>query len=127
MDEEQVSKQLDAVLDLMYQYKIVLDTLAEYPDRLLYRFITKEFFQMEIDLPGDLIAICICAMKIFIRIMIMTLRQATRYFVNFIIDDLSLVPQDGLYTRVRTSSGLIIGYKEAVSVIRASRTEFSSL
>ena len=127
MDEEQVSKQLDAVLDLMYQYKIVLDTLAEYPDRLLYRFITKEFFQMEIDLPGGSDCYMHLCYEDFYPNHDHDLRQATRYFVNFIIDDLSLVPQDGLYTRVRTSSGLIIGYKEAVSVIRASRTEFSSL
>jgi hypothetical protein len=127
LNDEQVSKHLDLVLDLLYQHKIVLDTLAEYPDRQLYEFITNEFFQMEVDRPagGD------CYMHFcyedFYPNHDYDLRQAARYFVNFIIDDLSLVPQNGLYSRVRTSSGLIIGYKEAVRVIRASCAEFSSL
>ncbi|HTE26328.1 hypothetical protein [Flavitalea sp.] len=127
MDEEQVSKKLDALLDLLYQHKIVLDTLVEYPDRALYRFITTEFFQVEIDLPGGTDCYMHLCYEDFYPNHDYDLRQATRYFVNFIIDDLSLVPQNGLYTRVRTSSGLLIGYKEATTVIRASRTEFSSL
>jgi hypothetical protein len=127
LNDEEVSKYLDLALDLLYQHKIVLDTLAEYPDRQLYSFIITEFFQMEIDLP----AIGDCYMHFcyedFYPNHNYDLRQATRYFVNFIIDDLSLVPQNGLYSRVRTSSGLLIGYKEAAIVISASRAEFSSL
>ena len=127
LSEEQVSKQLDLLLDLLYHHKIVLDTLAEYPDRTLYRFITTELFQMEIDMLGGSDCYMHLCYEDFYPNHDYDLRQATGYFVNFIIDDLSVVPQNGLYTRVRTSSGILIGYKEALTVIQASRSEFTSL
>ncbi|MHA4847105.1 hypothetical protein ACX0G7_23265 [Flavitalea antarctica] len=127
LNDEEVSKNLGIATDLLYQHKIVLDTLEKYPDRTLYNFIVTEFLQMEIDHSGMNDCYMHFCYEDFYPNHQYDLRQATRCFVNFIFDDLLLMPQYGLYSRVRTSSGMMVGYKEAASVIRASRDEFSSL
>jgi len=127
LGDEALSLQLDKLLKLMYEHKIVLDTLAEYPDRVLYRFITEEFLPMEVDSPSDTDCYLHFCYEDFYPNHEQDLKQATRYFAGFVIDDISIVPQSGFYTRVRTSSGLLIGYKEAISVVRASCGEFVHL
>lgn len=49
IDEEDISEELDRILDILHENQIVLHTLCEVYDRELYRFITEELFWHEID------------------------------------------------------------------------------
>jgi hypothetical protein len=124
LTDEEVNTALSEILNHLYHHKIVLDTLAEYPDRVLYRFITTEFLDVAVDGIGDNDCYFHFCYEDFYPNHEYDLKQASRHFVEFVLDGVSIMPQGGLYTRVCTSSGLVIGYKEAMSVIRASAAEF---
>ena len=124
LDEEQISQYLNKLLNELYNHKIVLDTLAEYPDRVLYRFITTEFFHVEIDAPEETDCYLHFCYEDYYPNHDFDLRQASQYFTTYVMDQIRVVPQNGLYTRIRTSSGLMIGYKEAIRIIEASCAEF---
>ncbi|HTF28802.1 MAG TPA: hypothetical protein VK625_08160 [Flavitalea sp.] len=124
LNEEQVSQYLNQVLEKLYAHKIVLDTLTKYPDRILYRFITTEFFHVEVDAPEEADCYFHFCYEDYYPNHDFDLRQASQYFTTYVMDQIRVVPQNGLYTRVRTSSGLMIGFKEAVRIIEASCAEF---
>ncbi|MBK9228574.1 MAG: hypothetical protein IPL67_16360 [Ignavibacteria bacterium] len=46
---EEVATELDRVMDLLLQHNIELSTLCDYEDDVIYKFITEELFQLEID------------------------------------------------------------------------------
>jgi hypothetical protein len=55
LSDEEISKELDRFEELFEKNQIRLDFVAEYEDRLMYKFITEEFFLKETDnlkLPG---------------------------------------------------------------------------
>ena len=55
LTDGEISKELNRINDLMHKHQVSLDTLCEVSDRELYRFITVELFQQEIDdmhIPG---------------------------------------------------------------------------
>ncbi len=55
LTDEDISKELKRINDLMLKHQVSLDTLCEVSDRELYRFITEELFQTEKDdmhIPG---------------------------------------------------------------------------
>jgi len=61
LNDKLVSKELSRVKELLRQHQLQLDVLGEYPDRLIYRFITEEFFYHEtdlVDLPGYIHHFC---------------------------------------------------------------------
>jgi hypothetical protein len=49
LDDIEVSSALKRLMAVLYKNKIVLDTLAEYPDRVIYKFITTEFLNIAVD------------------------------------------------------------------------------
>ncbi len=49
LKEDEIKDALDHLLDYMYEKNISLTTLTEVSDKELYRFITEELFQYEID------------------------------------------------------------------------------
>ncbi len=49
LPDKQLSRELKKLLKQMHQYHLELDILGEYPDRVIYRFITEEFFEHEME------------------------------------------------------------------------------
>ena len=49
INSNDVSSELDRLNEIMIKNNIVLDTLSEYDDETIYKFITEEFFNMETD------------------------------------------------------------------------------
>jgi hypothetical protein len=55
LNKEETSKELNRLLDLMAEKEIVLDILCQYDDLVIYRFVTEELFEHEMDgirIPG---------------------------------------------------------------------------
>ena len=55
LSDDEVSTKLEEVQELLGQYSIALDVIGEYDDRVIYRFITEELFEHEMedmDVPG---------------------------------------------------------------------------
>lgn len=49
LKENEISAELDRLYDIMNKNNIVLDTLCDYEEEKIYKFITEEFFKMETD------------------------------------------------------------------------------
>jgi hypothetical protein len=47
--EKQLSRELKRLQKQMHQHQLELDILGEYPDRVIYSFITEEFFEHEME------------------------------------------------------------------------------
>ncbi|MET0245057.1 MAG: hypothetical protein ABW174_16375, partial [Flavitalea sp.] len=52
------------------------------------------------------------------------LRQTTKFFVKYLMDLEPVLPQLGLYKRVRTSNGILLSHQQVVEKINASCREF---
>ncbi len=58
LGKEEISIELNHVLNLLAEKEIVLDCLCQYDDRIIYRFITEELFEHTVDdiqIPGMVI------------------------------------------------------------------------
>ncbi|HMS65293.1 MAG TPA: hypothetical protein PKD83_08590 [Ignavibacteria bacterium] len=49
LNKEEISSELERLHEIMSENGILLDTLCEYEDELIYKFITEEFFKEETD------------------------------------------------------------------------------
>ena len=49
LSREEISKEMNRLLDLMGEKEISLDCICEYDDSVIYRFITEELFEHEMD------------------------------------------------------------------------------
>jgi hypothetical protein len=124
LDSRQIQVELNKIIDLLLKHRIVLDVLATYPRRVIYRFLTQEFLNLRLEGIGDDDCMMHFCYEDFHPNHDFDLRQAARYFAAYFTDEIVLVPQNGLYTTFTTSAGLTIGYKEAIAVIQASMSEF---
>jgi hypothetical protein len=55
LDDEQVARELRRITSRMQACSLALNVLGKYPDRQIYRFITEEFFEVEmedVEMPG---------------------------------------------------------------------------
>jgi hypothetical protein len=61
LSDVQVHNELGRLLQVMKKHRLQLDVLGAYPEREIYRFITEEFFRMEmedVDMPGFIHHFC---------------------------------------------------------------------
>lgn len=49
LSDRQLPRELKRLLKQMHQQRLELDVLGEYPDRIIYTFITEEFFEHEME------------------------------------------------------------------------------
>ena len=49
LDDERVEQELDRLYEVMHQHEVVLDCCCEYEARVIYKFITEELFEYEIE------------------------------------------------------------------------------
>lgn len=107
-------------------HKIVIDHHPWISPKQLFEFVTEELFSIEANFPDDENCVVHFDYDEFHDDPSQELRQLAHWFVNYLANDLDVADQCGLYSRVRTSSGMIIGYKEAARVIDLSFSEFVS-
>ncbi len=61
LGDKQLGKELKKILKAMHSHQLELDVLGDYDSRIIYRFITEEFFAFEmedIDMPGFIHHFC---------------------------------------------------------------------
>jgi hypothetical protein len=61
LSDKQLSKELKRLIRQMNHHRLELDVLGEYPDRVIYSFITEEFFEHEmenLEMPGYIHHFC---------------------------------------------------------------------
>jgi hypothetical protein len=61
MGDKHLSRELKRMRQLLQEHRLELDVMGEYPERLIYKFITEEFFvhEMEdLDMPGYIHHFC---------------------------------------------------------------------
>lgn len=49
LSKKEVETELDRLYEIMNENNVILDTLCEYENEVIYKFITEEFFQVETD------------------------------------------------------------------------------
>ncbi|ELR70252.1 hypothetical protein C900_03937 [Fulvivirga imtechensis AK7] len=49
LNDEMIEKELDRLYEVMHQHSVVLDCCCEYEARVIYKFITEELFEYEIE------------------------------------------------------------------------------
>jgi hypothetical protein len=61
LSDSQLSSELKKLLGILKQYSIELDIMGEYPERVIYRFVTEELFQYSMEdlvIPGFIHHFC---------------------------------------------------------------------
>ncbi|RYF38016.1 MAG: hypothetical protein EON97_00045 [Chitinophagaceae bacterium] len=126
LNDEQISNHLDRLMDLMYEHKIVLDTLDDYPDRKLYEFITDEFFWMELEYPGNPEYYMHFCYEDFHPNHEYDVRQAAAHFITYLMELVYLLPNAGLHRQIIDRNGKRIVAEEAIKRIETSCQFFTS-
>ncbi len=118
LTDEKLAEQLEKLRALLWAHKIVLDIIYEYSDRKIYRFITEEFFLLEIQYPGKPEYYMHFCYEDFHPNHENDVREAASLFVNYLMGLLTEVPQAGLHRFVIDRNGHLMGAAEAIIRIK---------